>query len=1142
MSTGKIYEKIAAIFILAVIFTLGFHKLKEAPYSIYMVYDQVEYEGEEELYAQLFYSTYTHNNPWREKMSFMAPIKGNKARFVIPVQRFEDIHSFRFDPVQEQAELRLAKIVFYKSFLPVKTVWPEEFLMMMNKSAGAELELEEGKLKIVSTNDDSQLYLENGFYIEWEERVLAGWGLVLAVISGPVLYLLKRLSVLLWERGGRRTVKKVKQKMKQQLEKRQGPLAEKLQQLKKGGQGVWQWIKRRIILLQGYFRYYPRRCLALVLVSLTGVIVFLFWGYLTGEKFWIFTGIASDSYGQVFPNYHYAAKRIEEGYNTAGWNFLAGLGNNIGAYDFDINNWIMFFGTQRLPYLFVFSYLFKLILSGVVFYFYLRVMGRRKLTGLVFGLGYAFCGHMVIRGRWENMPREVLLVAILLLCFELYFMKKDKRWLPLAILLFVANSSSYAALLYGVVFCGYAMFRYFTQRTFQGKDFLRFVGGLLLCLLLASPMLLGSVEWILSSLGSSRFQTGVSGYTASLAGQERDWFLGLQTIQSAFFRTIGMDIVGMENAQFSGEINGLEDPTFYCGLVAILMLPAAFCKEDKKKKYWYIGGLVITGMYFFINPLRLLVGGMSGDSTFKLSSFWIIVLFLYLGAEGFERFLEQPKLARRILLAGIFLMAISVAFILAVNQHILWKYLIASLMFILLYMLVFILYSKKRYQNYRFILSMLLAGLCMLEPIVLSYDHINPSTAVKNNGERRQLNDYSIEVLETVRGMEESNAYRIDKQYESYGRCDSLYQNYMGTRSYVGGLGIRSEVVELYESLSLPKLAVSSLLGTSVSDEINTLSGVKYVLTNTGMLPNYGYTYRQTTEGIDIYENEYALPLVYGYTAYMYRTDFDKLSVQEKKDAMLQYCILEEGEASEELVDYPKGSIDRDKMLEDYGVIWERTEDTIRFEQNTKGNVVVLKLKTEDVSTGKSKNYIHFREGLEKSDKVEISIPAVGEEVLLTFNQEGINELVFDLGEKVDLQVVNLAIIPQQVYYAHYRECIEELKAIQAQKVIIDEAASRMTGRISVKTPTQLCFSIPYDQNWKLYLNGKETPLQKENICFIGAFCEEGEYEFELRYEVEENLMESFAGVISGGLCVIHVVVCTWIDYQQKKKAELKKA
>ena len=81
----------------------------------------------------------------------------------------------------------------------------------------------------------------------------------------------------------------------------------------------------------------------------------------------------------------------------------------------------------------------------------------------------------------------------------------------------------------------------------------------------------------------------------------------------------------MEIVDFSGVINVLEDPTFYCGISTLVALPLAVRKENKKKKYWYLAAFAVAGLYFFINPIRFMASGMagsgsSGSSTFKLDS------------------------------------------------------------------------------------------------------------------------------------------------------------------------------------------------------------------------------------------------------------------------------------------------------------------------------------------------------------------------------------------------------------------------------------------------------------------------------------------------------------------------------------------
>lgn len=893
-------------------------------------------------------------------------------------------------------------------------------------------------------------------------------------------------------------------------------------------------ITERIINFITNKRY---REIIVVILLFTIPIVILFAGYLSGSKYWIFTGIASDSYGQLYPNYYNFTRRIAEGYNVAGWDFINGLGSAVSKGVPDVNGWILFFGESRIEYLIGISYVLKLFLSGLIFFKYLRLIGREKVTSIIGGLSYAFCGHMIIRGRWENMPREVLLVAILLLSFELYFMKRDIRWLPIAIILFTNNMSDYALVLYGVVFSGYAVFRYFLERKFERKDFIRFILGLFFCIVIALPFIMQKAEGVLNSINSDRFASGVADYS-SVIEEKREWFIDWDNIQSAFFRTIGIDIIGSENKEFTGALNVLEDPTFYCGIATILAIPLAWERKNKKKNYWYLTALIIASVYFFINPIRQLVGGMAGTSTFKISSFWVIILFLYIGSDGLDNLWSNSAEIKKVKMTAAIFIAAGLLFAIFVNNDIKWERLVKSYLFIIVLSIIFIYYTKTTDSSNKRMLKILSVSICMCEIILFTYSYINPNTSLKNDGARTGLNDYSIEALAYI-DKRDDGVFRIDKQYQSYGNCDTLYQNYMGTKSYIGGLGNNENVVAFYDSLGLPKIGGSSLLGSSVYDEVNTLLGVKYVLSKSSNLFNYGYSYVDKINDIYIYENQYALPLVYGYNKYISRQDFEKLSINDKRSTLLEYCVIDDEENGERKnLTYYEDMEDFDReILKKYSVDWTQEESRVLFEENKESNSIVVRVKTDNKTEDVTYGYVRFISDNSSSGNIEIGTPQGENELMIVINQEGANELNFLMGD-IETEVISVSQIPQEIYYEHYRECISGLNAINAEDIVIDKKNSSISGKVSIKEPTELCFSIPFDKSWKLMVNGKEAEVEKLNIGFIGSYLEKGEYDFELRYAVNDNSRVNIIETISYTVALANFIIFCFIYWKRKRQHE----
>ena len=72
-------------------------------------------------------------------------------------------------------------------------------------------------------------------------------------------------------------------------------------------------------------------------------------------------------------------------------------------------------------------YAFKVVLSGRLFYRFLRELGISPYSRAITSILYAFNGHMLNRGIWIHYATEAVFVALWLWALERFY--KGKKWL-----------------------------------------------------------------------------------------------------------------------------------------------------------------------------------------------------------------------------------------------------------------------------------------------------------------------------------------------------------------------------------------------------------------------------------------------------------------------------------------------------------------------------------------------------------------------------------------------------------------------------------------------------------------------------------------------------------------------------------------
>lgn len=115
-------------------------------------------------------------------------------------------------------------------------------------------------------------------------------------------------------------------------------------------------------------------------------------------------------------------------------------------------------------------------------------------------------------------------------------------------------------------------------------------------------------------------------------------------------------------------------------------------------------------------------------------------------------------------------------------------------------------------------------------------------------------------------------------------------------------------------------------------------------------------------------------------------------------------------------------------------------------------------------------------------------------------------------GEKIDFTVYRLN-----------REALDEAYAALGSQTLETESVTdrEVMGRIQVREPGRLIFSIPADDGWKLYVDGRETEVEPFKEALIGVNLEAGEHEIRLKYTTPglyAGALVSAASVILAGM------------------------
>lgn len=382
---------------------------------------------------------------------------------------------------------------------------------------------------------------------------------------------------------------------------------------------------------------------------------------------------------------------------------------------------------------------------------------------------------------------------------------------------------------------------------------------------------------------------------------------------------------------------------------------------------------------------------------------------------------------------------------------------------------------------------------------------------------KEQIGGYIEEIspiIEEVKNRNKDNFYRVEQSYKNTTN-DSMLLNYNGLThsSSANDLNLRDVLRNLGYKTSL----VYELYGMGSTIPIDSILGIKYIIAinnnsifNSYVYPQNMYFNKISTEwDYSVYENPYALPIAYmvneklahiqrwdnesafTYSNYilnaMVNESFDLYNPLEITDIKLNnvYTELINNETVYKKVDLTKNGT---------------VEFTVKAVDN---NPVFMFLKSqayEDYMAGKTNGLI-----MKNNVRLNVNNHIKFEEFTSKgYNVQFIGNYLKDKEFKIVMTIMNnsTTIGEVQIYSCDmikFKEVYDNLSFNQIENTEYKDGYIK--GTINVESDKKLMFtSIPYDEGWKLKVDGEKKNYIKVLNGFIAVELDEGQHEIEFKY------------------------------------------
>ncbi len=344
---------------------------------------------------------------------------------------------------------------------------------------------------------------------------------------------------------------------------------------------------------------------------------------------------------------------------------------------------------------------------------------------------------------------------------------------------------------------------------------------------------------------------------------------------------------------------------------------------------------------------------------------------------------------------------------------------------------------------------------------------------------------------------------------------------------------VRGSMIDAMASLGY-YTAASEYIYMGSTPVTNDLLGVRYIYLRDGtyfpwsenMKPVY------TTEGLVVYENEYALPIAFG----MNNSVKNQWTFDSTNSAMILNRISFYGAEVEDDIFTPRFPV--------FGVAGDGCDITYDSKSaniigysNATGKEMSIRIVFEAEEDGR--HYINIRGNNLK--EVDYMLNDMHETKDRYYTQ------MMDLGElkkgdKVDLNLTFNSMFTENGTLTTYTSILNEDalaefrdKLSRNQMDVTEFRDGYLKGSINLDGGQMIFTTVPYDEGWKVLLDGKKVEPVKLCDAFIGIEAEPGQHTVELKYMPPGFLL----GIcISAGCWIIYIFIVIMHHLSLKKKVK----
>ncbi len=835
------------------------------------------------------------------------------------------------------------------------------------------------------------------------------------------------------------------------------------------------------------------------LISFIIPLVIMFGVYLSQGIYW--NSDTSPLLGDGFHQYvifDLNLRNILHGSDSLFYTFTSGLGLNfyalssyyLGSF---LSPLVYFFDVSSMPDAVYLSTLLKFGLIGLSTFFSLSKLFKNIPAPLRLALStsYALMSFTVSQLEIKTWLDVFILIPLILTGLHLLVAEKKRilYFTSLSILFIQNYYFGYMTALFLVVWYFCQLSWDFKSRKYSFLDFF------------LTSLLAGLTSFIMTLPTLFDLRTHGEKLTAiTKIKTDASWYLDLFAKQ----------FIGAFDTTKYGSI-----PMIFVGLLPFILTIVFFTLKSIKfhVKLCYATLLIIIIASFYLEALDLFWQGMHAPNMFLHRYAWIFsTLLIYISAEVFNT-VKDIKLWN-VLFSITLLLSGYLATIYFKNHYSFLTKLniLLTLEFLVVYLLLLLALIKK-------LISPKIFSILIL---IFTISEISFNTSSQLNGitkewgfASRSTYDKDIPSMEDILEYtkQQPDTFTRTEKLQTQTGNDSMKYNYNGISQF-------SSVRNRSASTTLDKLGFKSS-GTNLNLRYanntiiaDSLFGISYNISE-AYPDKYGFHPSYQKDNLTLYKNQFVLPIAFATQSLYKDVTFNDHTLDNQTQFLNQIAGLNE----EYFYPINHHTDSGDSVVNLNGT---DTEDaTISYSIEIPDNSqVYLSMTKLNFSNDKKKQVDIIVNGEKKSFTTDNAF---------TFFNLGYAEhkQTFDIQIKFPGNA-QVSFESPTFYRLDTKKYTEAIRKIKENPVEVSSYKNKVTVNYKVKNETSIFFTIPYDQGWSAYQNGKKLQIQQAQTGFMKIDVPEGEGTITLSFIPK--------GFVAGASCsLIAIIVFIFYDIQRKK-------